>query len=304
MKEFDLIIIGAGPAGITAGIYAQNFGLNYLMIGEEPGGLINTAYKVENYPGIFNISGKDLTKSFQGHQKHLKMTFKKGRVKRIEKAKKLFKIYSDKSNYQAKSIILAFGAEPKKIDIKNVDRLEGKGVGYHACGSSINLKDKVVAIIGGANAAVMSCTMIAEESKKVYLIYRQNKLRADKLWTDKISKLKNVEILYDTNVLEVRGKNKVEKIILDKKHKNSKELEINNLFIEAGIVPNTFLLKNLKIQTDKNGYIRTASDQATNVAGIFAAGDITTGSNSFRQIITACSEGAIATLNAFKYLSK
>lgn len=300
MKSYDLIIIGVGPAGITAGIYAKNFGLDCLIIGEEPGGLINTAYKVENYPGIFNIDGKDLTEKFKAHQKYLKVSFTKERVKKINKQKKIFKICSNRNDYQAKSILLAFGAETKKLDIHNIEKFEGKGVGYHVCDSVAPIKNKTVAVIGGANAAAMTAVMLDKDAKKVYLIYRKDKLRADDLWINKIKKAKNIEIIYKANVTELNGKNKLEKIILD----NAVEVKIDNLFIEAGIVPNTFLIKDLKVKTDKSGYIQVDKKQATNITGIFAAGDITTGSNNFRQIITACAEGAIAALGVFNYLSQ
>lgn len=304
MKEYDLIIVGLGPAGITAGIYAKNFGLNFLIIGEEPHGLMNAAYKVKNYPGFFDITGRDLGRHFMEHLEHLGIVSKKERLREIKKVPHSFELTTGKNQYRARSLILAFGTESKKVGIKNVTEFEGKGVGYHACGSSINLKNKVVAIIGGANAAVMSCVMVAEEAKKVYLIYRQDRLRADKIWADKIAKLKNVEIIYGTNALDLRGSNKLEKIILDKEYKKTKELKVDNLFIEAGIVPNTFLLKNLKIKTNEAGYIVTKADQSTSTKGVYAVGDITTGSDNFRQIVTACSEGAIAALNTFKYLSK
>jgi len=326
MKIYDLIIIGAGPAGMTAGIYAKNFGLDCLIIGEKTGGLINSAYKVENYPGIFDVSGKELTKKFLAHQKYLKIAFKKEKVERISKSGKIFKIFSKFANrrnqYQARAIILAFGTETKKLNIKNIEKFENKGVHYrlddsaflsrtikrstqnrgHGKSTMVRglFRNKTAAVVGGANAAVMSAVALAEKAKKVYLLYRREKLRASALWVDKIKKLKNIEVIYRTNVVDLKGRNKLEKIILD----NGKELKIDGLFIEAGVVPNTFLIKKLGIKIDKNGYIKTDKSQATNIKGIFAAGDTTIGSNEFRQIITACSEGAIAALGVFNFLFK
>jgi len=300
MKVYDLIIIGAGSAGITAGIYAKNFGLDCLIIGEKTGGLVNAAYKIENYPGIFNLSGKELTKKFLAHQKYLKIPFKKERVEGINKSGKIFKIISNKNKYQAKTIILAFGTETKKLDIKNVERFEHKGVSYRIDDSAFLIKNKTIAIIGGANAAVMSAVMLAKEARKVYLIYRKAKLRADAIWVNRIKKLENVKIIYKANVINLKGKNRLEKIVLD----NKKELEINGLLVEAGVVPNTFLIRELGIKTDKKGYIKVDKAQATNIKSVWAAGDVTTGSNEFRQIITACSEAAIAVLGAFNYLKK
>jgi len=299
MKIYDLIVIGAGPAGITAGIYAKNFGLNCLIIGEKQGGLINAAYKVENYPGIFNISGKELSKKFTAHQRYLKIPLKKERVEKIERGK-IFKIISDKNQYQSRTIILAFGTETKKLDIENIKKFEGKGVSYQAGDNAFLVKNKIVAVVGGANSAVMSAIMLAEEAKKVYLIYRRDKLRADAIWVNKIKKLKNVKIIYKANILVLKGKNKLEEIILD----NGRKLKIDNLLIEVGGVVNTFLLRDLGLEINESGYIRVNSAQATNIPGVFAAGDITTSSNKFRQIITAAAEGAIAVLGVYNYLNK
>ena len=299
MKIYDLIIIGAGSAGITAGIYAKNFGLDCLIIGEKTGGLVNAAYKVENYPGIFNLSGKELTKKFLAHQKYLKISFKKERVLHLSRKDAGFKISTNKNKYQAKTIILAFGTETKKLDIKNVERFEHKGVSYQIDDNAF-FKNKIVAVIGGANAAVMIAVMGAKEARKVYLIYRQAKLRADAIWINRIKKLENVKIIYKANVVNLKGKNKLEKIVLD----NGRELKVNNLIIQAGVVPNTFLIRELGIKTDKKGYIKVDKAQATNIKSVWAAGDVTTGSNEFRQIITACSEAAIAVLGVFNYLKK
>ncbi len=298
MKIRDLIIIGAGPAGVTAGIYAKNFGMDFLTIGEEAGGLVNTAYKVENYPGIFNVSGKDLIRKFKAHQKHLRFTTKKERIRIIKKQGKIFEVHSDKAEYRAKAIILALGTEAKKLNIKNIDKLESRGVYYRGDDSKLLYNNKIVAVVGGANAAVMSAAMLAKRAKKVYLIYRKGQLRADALWVDKVKRLKNVDIVYSANIVELNGKGKLEQAILD----NGKIIKISCLLIEAGCVPNSYLINNLGVKTNKNGYIKVKDDQSTNIPGVWAAGDATTGSNEFRQIVTACSEGAIAVLGAFNYL--
>jgi len=302
MKTYDLIIIGAGPAGIAAGIYAKNFGLDCLIIGQEVGGLVNTAYKVENYPGIFNISGKELSEKFKTHQRYLKVPLKKQRVEALRPLRKDagFKVSTKNNQYQAKAIILAFGTEPKKLDIKNIEKFEGKSVSYRIDDNVFLYKNKIVAVIGGANAAVMSAICLAEKAKKVYLIYRREKLRADAIWEERVKKIKNIEVIYKTNITELRGENRLEKIVLG----NGKILEVKGLLIKTGCVPNTYLIHDLGIKTDKQGYIKVDKTQATNIPGIFAAGDITTASNEFRQIITACAEGAIAVLGVFNFLNK
>jgi thioredoxin reductase (NADPH) len=299
MKNYDLIIIGAGPAGVSAGIYAKNFGINCLVIGEVSGGLINTAYKVENYPGIFGVNGKELAGKFHEHFEHLKVNFEQTRVSQITKNNDGFKIVSEKEEYQAKSIILAIGTETKKLEIKNVEQFENKGVSYCSQNCVSLFKHKNIAIVGGANSAVMGAVMLAEEAEKIYLIYRKDKLRADDLWVKRVEGLKNVEIIYNTNVIEVIGKDSLEEIVLD----NGNKLQVTGLIIEAGSVPNIVLLKDLGVEINDSGYIKVDEAQKTNVAGIFAAGDITTNSNNFRQVVTAVSEGAIAALEAFKFLN-
>jgi thioredoxin reductase (NADPH) len=300
MKIYDLIIVGAGPAGITAGIYAKNFGLDCLIVGEEGGSVLSGAYKVDNYPGVFSLTGKDLLKKFREHQKHLKIPVKNERVEILSRTKSGFRVATDVREYEAKALIIAFGTQVNKPSIQNAEKLENKGVYYQTCSSASLFTNKTVAIIGGANSAVMRTIMCAGKAKKIYLIYRKNKLRADKIWTDKIKKFKNIEIIFNSIVLEVGGKSKLEKIILN----NGKELKIDTLFVEAGSVPNIELIKDLKINTNGSGYIETEKNQSTSAEGVFAAGDITTGSNNFRQIVTACSEGAIAALGALNYLNK
>lgn len=300
MKIYDLIIVGAGPAGVSAGIYAKNFGMNCLVIGEVSGGLINTAYKVENYPGVFNVNGKELGNKFIEHMEHLKVDFEKIRVNQIFKEEIGFKVVSEANEYQAKSVILALGTETKKIEIKNVEKFENKGVSYCSQNCVSLFKDKTIAIIGGANAAVMGAVMLAEEAEKIYLIYRKDKLRADDVWVKRVEKLKNVEATYNANVVEVGGNDWLEEVVLD----NEQKLKVNGLIIEAGSVPNTVLLKDMGVEIDKYGYIKVDGAQKTNISGVFAAGDITTGSNNFRQVVTAVSEGAIAALEAFKFLNK
>lgn len=300
MKTYDLIIIGAGPAGISAGIYAKNFGIDCLIVSEEMGGLLNGSYKVDNYPGIFDVTGKELIEKFKAHQEYLEIVSKNERVGKIIKKDDNFEITTNANEYEAKSIILAFGTRVKKIEIKNSDQFENKGIYYQSGDNASLFKDKIVAIIGGANSAVMKAVTFANEAKKVYLIYRKDKLRADKIWTDKIEEIKNIEIIYNANVVEAQGIDKLEKIILD----NGRGLDVESLFVETGTVPNTELLEDLGIEINESGYIKVEKNQATNVEGVFAAGDITTNSNGFRQIITACSEGAIAALGALNYISK
>lgn len=301
MEEiYDLIIIGAGPAGIAAGIYAKNFGLKCLIIGEKGGGLINVAYKVENYPGIFNLTGEELSQKFIEHLNYLHISLIAERTKEIKQEKNIFGVVVENEKYSAKTLILAMGTEIKKLEIKNIEKLEGKSVSYKISDDVFLYKNKIVGVIGGANSAAMVAVKLAEQAEKVYLIYRKDKLRADAIWVGRLDNLKNIEIIYSANAVELKGEKKLESIILD----NGQELAMEELFIEAGTVPDSVLIKSLGIKTNEHGYIEVNKDQSTNIDGIFAAGDITNASNGFRQIVTACSEGAIAALGAFNFLKK
>jgi len=300
MKTYDLIVVGAGPAGVSAGIYAQNFGIDCLIIGEISGGTINTAYKVENYPGIFNITGKELGEKFKGHLAYLKVPFIQERVSKILKRGEGFEIISGQNSYSAASLILALGSEAKKIEIKNIDKFEQKGVSYCSQNCVSLFKNQDIIIVGGANAAAMGTVMLAKEVNKIYLVYRKDKLRADDIWIKRVEKLKNVEIIYNANAIEANGRDWLEEVVLD----NGQKLKVGGLIIEAGSVPNNVLLKDLGVEINESGYIKVDGAQKTNLPGVFAAGDITTGSNNFRQVVTAVSEGAIAALEAFKFLNK
>lgn len=230
----------------------------------------------------------------------MKIPLIKERVNKIFRDKNGFKISSEQEEYSAKSIILALGTESKKIEIKNIEKFKQKGVSYCSKNCVSLFKNKEIIIVGGANAAVMGAVMLANEVKKIYLVYRKDKLRADDIWIKRVKKFKNIETIYNANITEVKGDEWLEEVILD----NGKKLQVSGLIIEAGSIPNSALLKDLGIEIDKYGYIKIDEAQKTNIAGVFAAGDITTGSNNFRQIITACSEGAIAALGALNYLSK
>lgn len=283
----DLIIIGAGPAGLTAALYSERYGLNILIISEDIGGTANKATSVTNYPGIKEISGLDLMKEFHSQ---IKSQIKKEKVISIEKNKN-FIIKTNKSSYETKTVIIATGTERKKLNAKNADKFENKGISYCAICDTPLFKNKTVAVLGGANSAVESALLLTEHAKKVYIIYRKNKLRADQ---NLINKIKNkVEIIYNTNVKEIKGDKFVSSIILD----NNKEIKVDGIFIEFGGTPLTQMIKNVKL--DKDGYIECTKNKETNIKGLFAAGDVT--NTELKQIITASSDGAIAANSAYEY---
>lgn len=287
---YDLIIIGAGPAGLTASLFAERYGLNTLILSEDIGGTANLAPLVENWPGIKSISGFDLMKKFK---EQVKSPIKLEKVISIEKNKD-FIIQTDKAKYESKTAIIATGTERKKLEAKNADKFEGKGISYCANCDAPLFKDKTVAILGGANSAVESALLLKKYAKKVYIIYRKEKLRAD---PNLVKKLKNVEIIYNANVIEVKGDKFLSSIILE----NKKEIKVEGIFVEFGGVPLTEMTKTLSLEYENN-FIKVNASKETNIKGLFAAGDVI--NTPLRQIITAASDGAIAAFSAYNYCKK
>ena len=297
---YDLIIIGAGPAGLSAAIYASRYNLNTFIISEEIGGMAAEAYKIENYPGFKSIPGMELMNKFKEQVKGL-VDIKQERVIEFKKENN-FVITTKKSIYKSKTVIVAAGTKRRKLNIKGEKEFLGRGVSYCATCDAAFFKDRIVGVVGGNDAAAMSALLLAEYAKKVFIIYRKEKIRAEPLRVSQLEKNKKITIINSTNVVAVNGDKMMSSVTLDREFNNSKELNLNGLFIEIGSIPSTVLTKKLGIKLDEEGYIIVDSSQKTNVNGFYAAGDITSGSNKFRQIITATSEGAIAAHSVYEFL--
>ncbi len=292
---YDLIIIGAGPAGLTAGIYAKRYGINFLVIGSIKGGTVNEAHIIDNYLGFKSIPGPDLAKEFH---EHLNAKIKKEQVEKILKSDSkspVFEVVTNKGKYKGKSLVLGLGMKMRKLGIKNEERFLNKEVSYCPPNNISSLKNKIIAVIGGGDSALTLALKISDYAKKTYLIHRRDEFRGAPSLVKKAEKKEGIEILYCAQVAEVKGKKSLEKIILN----NGNEVKVNNLFIEVGGVPNVHLCSGLGIEMENN-FIATDKEQATNIPGVFAAGDITNG--PLKQIITACAEGAIAATGVYKYL--
>ena len=304
-KIYDVAIIGTGPAGLAASIYASRYRLSNIFIGKLPGGAISEAHKVCNYPGFNEISGMELSMNFYNHAKELGGEHIMEHVKDIEKRDKLFNIATDENKeYFAKTVILAIGTNRNKLNLKNEDYYLGKGLSYCATCDAAFYKDKVVGIVGGSSAATMAATMLADVAKKVYIIYRGTKLRGEPAWIDEVKKKDNVEIIFTTIVIGLEGEDKLERVKLSKEYNGSQHLELDGVFVEVGSVPNVDLAKQLELKLDKKGYIEVQGDQSTTLVGVWAAGDCTSGSNRFRQVVTATSEGSVAANAVFRYLKQ
>lgn len=303
-KKYNLIIIGAGPAGLAASIYASRYKIKHLVLEGLTGSQLEEAHLVENYPGFISIKGTDLIAKFKEHAEKFgaEIISQDARgIKRLEDG--TFEVTTgEHKTYQTKAIIFALGMKRRKLNIPGEEELLGKGVSYCAVCDATFFKDKTVAVVGGSNSAAMAAVHLAEFAKKVYQIYRKDKLRSEPVWTDRVLENKKIEVIYGTNVTEVLGKDKVEKIKLDSPYQSKEELPLDGLFIEVGHMPQVALVKQLNVDLDEEGYVKIKPDGSTSAQGIYAAGDITDSSNKLQQALTSMSEGIIAVTSIFRYL--
>ena len=305
INKYSLIIIGAGPAGLTASIYASRYKIDNLIIGEVVGGLTFEAHKICNFPTEQEISGIELTEKMKNNAKSLGAILKMDKVISINRKNKLFEVVTQSGKeFYTETILLATGTERRKLNIPKENELLGKGIHYCATCDAVFYKDKTVAVVGGGDSANTASFYLAKVAKKVYQIYRKDRLKGEGLWIDQVINNKKIEVIYNREVIGLEGEEKLEKIILNSPYKGIKKISIDGLFIEIGTVPVKALIDELSLKTDKDGYIKVNIDQTTSEKGIWAAGDITTNSNNLHQIITACSEGAIAVENIFSFFQK
>ncbi len=304
-KIHDLIIIGAGPAGLAASIYASRYGIEHKVVGSILGGQITETHDIDNYPGMENMTGFDFSQKWGAHAKKYGVEIVSTTIDSIMKKKEVFILaLANQETLHARTILLATGTKRRKLAIAGEKHLLGMGVSYCATCDGFFYKNKIVGVIGGGDSAASAALYLSNLCEKVYLIYRGAELKAEPYWTKKISHSENVEIIFNTNVVEILGRDKLERVELDKEYKNNCQLEMDGLFIEAGSVPNIEYARGIKLETDKKGYIKINPDCTTSLTGAWAAGDVTDGSDGFQQVITAAAEGAIAVRSIFRWLKE
>lgn len=300
---YDLIIIGAGPAGYTAAIYAARYKLNTIVIGDIDGGMMAEAHLVENWPGVNSISGRDLTKNFKEHVESFNVRIENSRVKDIVKDKEVFITKTeDGKEFESRAVIMAAGTKKRELGISGERKLKGRGVSYCATCDAYFFKNKTVAVIGGSDSAGTAALLLADHTDKVYIIYHKEPLRCEEITFERIKENNKIEIIYNTNVVKINGEQEVESVELSTEFNSEKELKVDGVFIEIGATPSADLARNLGVELDKLERIKIGLDCSTNVGGVFAAGDITTGLYDLKQIITAAASGAVAATSANKFI--
>lgn len=300
---FDTIIIGAGPTGLTAAIYASRRMMKTLVISKNIGGQIIWTSDIENYPGIKLIKGPALANSMAEQAKSFGVDIKTAEVKEITKTTDgNFLISTSKEKYQTKTVIIAMGLAPKSLNLPNEKELVGQGISYCANCDGLFFKGKVVAVVGGGNAALDAAAVMAKIANQVYLIYRQAELKGFEILVEKVKANQNVKIILNSEIVEILGKEKLERIkVKNRIDQKVQELNVDGLFVEIGHEAKTSPVTNL-VARDSKGQVVVDLNGKTNVAGVFAAGDVT--QSEYKQIVIGCGQGAVAALSAYKYLQE
>ena len=300
MKIYDLVIIGSGPAGMSAAIYAQRAMLDFIVIEKEymPGGQVVQTYEVDNYPGIPKTNGMDLGMKFSEHAKELGVESITAEVKEINADNEIKEIILKNGDIlKTKTIILATGAVHQTLGVEGEEKLKGMGVSY--CDGAF-FRNKVTAVVGGGNVALEDALFLSRMCEKVYLIHRRDEFRGAKILQDEVKKNDKIEILWNTIVTKIDGDEVVQSIQLqDVDNHVDKSLDVDGIFIAVGTKPASKLLSG-KLSTDEKGYIIAGEDGVTNIPGIFVAGDGR--SKNLRQVVTAVSDGANCVYSVERYL--
>ncbi|NOZ82378.1 MAG: FAD-dependent oxidoreductase [Euryarchaeota archaeon] len=298
---YDVCVVGAGPAGLGAGMYAGRLNLRTLIVGEEAGGLIATTTLVENYPGFVSIPGGKLAERLLEHAKHYGVELIEERVEEIRQNCNVFEVLtSSGSRYEAKSVILATGTVHRKLPAKNAEKFEGRGVYYCALCDAPLFRDRKVAVVGGGDGAAKEALLLAEYAEKVYILCRDEGLHAEPPNLRKIEENPRIEIINHTNVVEILGEERVSGVLMQRQGREER-LEVEGVFVAIGGIPRSELARRLGVEVNEKGEVVTDKQARTNLAGVFAAGDVTAG--GFRQAIISVAEGVTAAYSAYRYLT-
>ena len=297
---YDVIIIGAGPGGLSAGLYTSRMGLKTLIIEKlTPGGQITLSSEIENYPGVCEVkSGLELMKCWPKQTMKFGAEIISEEVKELRMKNEKWEIKSSKNEYTSKAVILATGATPKKAAFKGEEEYIGKGVSYCAVCDGYFYKNMDVAVVGGGDSALEEALYLSNIAKKVYLIHRRDEFRASPLTVEKVKEKENIEILYNTTVEEVKGEQFLNTAVI-KENGKIKELKIDGVFVFVGMNVNSALVKDL-CELNEYGEVKVNLDMKTTANGLYAIGDVR--ERSVKQVVASAGDGAIAALNVVKYV--
>ncbi len=297
---YDLIIVGAGPAGLTAALYASRAGVKTLILERgAPGGKVFTTHLVENYTGTGRLGGRELASNMHKHALEYGAIYEYGDVENIVKKEGIFKVKTNVNEYESKTIIIATGTENRKLGAQGEEEFLGKGVSYCAICDGNFFKEQDVAVVGGGNSALEEALYLADICKSVTIIHRREEFRAESYIIDKVKEKKNIKFELNSQVKKIKGDEKVSSILIENKEKKLKEIEISGVFIYVGLIPLTVKFKNFDIFNEYDNVV-VNQKMETSVKGLYSAGDINV--KSLRQIATAVSDGAIAAQSVIEKL--
>ena len=292
---FDITVIGGGPAGLSAALYAKRFGLNILVITKELGGSIVDSYSVENYLGFGSVDGEELIKRFKKHCDDFHVEFEFDNVLGIDGENDDFVVYTDHSTYLTKKVILALGTNNMLLGVKGEKEFIGNGIGFCAVCDCMFFKDKKVIVVGGGDSALSTALMMKRHTKDVLLVVREDVFTAQPMMKNLV---KDIDVIFDQEIVEFMGTKRLKSV----KFKDGTEMNVDGVFIRIGSKPDINLLSHLYLDVDDEGYVKIDARMETSRRGIYCAGDVTNGSNKLKQLTTAVAEGSIAAHSAYEDL--
>lgn len=299
---YDIIIIGSGPAGLSAAIYAQRACLDTIVIEKNgiSGGQVLNTWEVDNYPGFPGVTGFELSRQFREHANKLGARVVQDEVVQVELSGNVKKVVCEEETYEARCVILASGAHHRTLEVPGEEELRGAGVSYCATCDGAFFRGRTVAVAGGGDAALEDAIFLARMCEKVYIVHRRDKLRGAKRLQERLQALENIEFVWNSETAAIEGDGQVEALRLRQtKTGEERRLDVDGVFIAVGIAPESELYAG-QLELDEQGYIRADESGQTSVPGVFAAGDVRT--KALRQILTAASDGANCVASAERYL--
>ena len=299
---YDIIIIGSGPAGLSAAIYAQRACLDTIVIEKNgiSGGQVLNTWEVDNYPGFPGVTGFELSRQFREHANKLGARVVQDEVVQVELSGNVKKVVCEEETYEARCVILASGAHHRTLEVPGEEELRGAGVSYCATCDGAFFRGRTVAVVGGGDAALEDVIFLARMCEKVYIVHRRDKLRGAKRLQERLQALENIEFVWNSETAAIEGNGQVEALRLRQTQTGEeRRLDVDGVFIAVGIAPESELYAG-QLELDEQGYIRADESGQTSVPGVFAAGDVRT--KALRQILTAASDGANCVASAERYL--